>query len=131
MKNKAEKHKILMANREAIIKEDKKGTPVMKIAQEYGVSFTTIYTLLKKWGAKKRDFRRNYFKKLKDRKLEKEEKLIAFKKNLSPELLAKIEENTRINNRLIKSHKTIVTIHGNSLVQDILKKSEAIKEGIN
>lgn len=123
MENKAEKHKMLMANREAIMKEDKRGTPVMKIAQKYGVSFTTIYDLLKKWGAKKRSFRRNYFKPQKDLKAEREKKIIAFKKSLSPEAKAKMEYCTLINNKFMKSYKTVETMHDNFLVWNILKKT--------
>ena len=117
---------MLMDNREAIIQKDKQETPILKIAQEYGVSFTTIYSLLRKWG-KKRDYKRKYFKLPKDQKTEKEKKLIAFKKTLSPELLAKIKENTRINNQFIKSYKTIETMHNEFLVQEILRKSEVIE----
>ena len=116
---------MLMDNREAIIQKDKQDTPIIKIAQEYGVSFTTIYSLLRKWG-KKRNFKRKYFKLPKDQKTEKEKKLIAFEKTLSLELLAKIKENTRINNQFIKSYKTIETMHNEFLVQEILRKSEAI-----
>ena len=61
MVDKARIHKMLMDNREAIIWKDKQNTPILKIAQEYGVSFTTIYSLLKRWG-KKRNFKRKYFK---------------------------------------------------------------------
>ena len=101
MVDKTKVHKMLMDNREAIIQKDKQNTPILKIAQEYGVSFTTIYSLLRKWG-RKRDFKRKYFKPPKDQKTEKEKKLIAFKKRISPELLAKIKENSRINNKYIK-----------------------------
>ena len=102
MLNKTEIHNMLIANREIIIQKDEQDTPILKIAQEYGVSFTTIYSLLRKWG-RKRDFKRKYYKPPRDKKTEKEKKLIAFKKRLSPEILAKMKENTRINNRFIKS----------------------------
>ena len=125
MKNKMEIHRMLIANRESIIRKDKQDTPILKIAQEYGVSFTTIYSLLRKWG-KKRNFKRKYFKLPKDQKTEKEKKLIAFKKRLSPEILAKMKENTRINNQFIKSYKTFETTHDKFLVRNILKKSKAI-----
>lgn len=125
MVDKTKVHKMLIANREEIIRKDKQDTPITEIAWEYGVSFTTIYSLLRKWG-KKRDYKRKYFKLPKDQKTEKEKKLIAFKKTLSPELLAKIKENTRINNQFIKSYKTIKTVHNEFLVQEILRKSEAI-----
>jgi len=122
MVDKTKIHKMLMDNREAIIRKDKQDIPILKIAWEYGVSFTTIYSLLRKWG-KKRDFKRRYFKPLKDQKTEKEKKLIAFEKTLSPELLAKRKENTRINNKYIKYYKVVETVHDNFLVQNILRKS--------
>jgi len=122
MKNKMEIHEMLMANQEAIIQKDKQGIPITKIAREYGVSFTTIYSLLKKCGVKKRDFKRYHFERPKDQKTEKEEKFIAFEKTLSPELLAKRKENTRINNKYIKYYKVVETIHDEFLVQEILRK---------
>ena len=126
MVDKARIHKMLMDNREAIIWKDKQNTPILKIAQEYGVSFTTIYSLLKRWG-KKRNFKRKYFKLPKSQKTEKEKKLTEFKKRISPELLAKIEENTRTNNKYMKPYKAVETMHDKFLVQEILRKSEAIK----
>ena len=122
MVDKTKVHKMLMDNREAIIQKDKQEIQIIKIAREYGVSFTTIYSLLRKWG-KKRDFKRRYFKPLKDQKTEKEKKLIAFEKTLSPELLAKRKENTRINNQFIKYYKVVETVHDKFLVREIFKKS--------
>ena len=115
-----------MDNREAIIQKDKQDIQITEIAREYGVSFTTIYSLLRKWG-RKRDYKRRYFKPLKDQKTEKEEKFIAFEKTLSPELLAKRKENTRINNKYIKFYKVVETKNDKFLVQEISKKAEAIK----
>jgi len=128
MKNKMEIHEMLMANQEAIIQKDKQDIPILKIAQEYGVVSTTIYTLLKKWGVRKRDFARYHFKCPKDQKTEKEEKFIAFEKTLSPELLAKRKENTRINNKYIKFYRTVETAHDRFLVQEVLRKSEVGNE---
>ena len=51
--NKTEIHKMLIANREAIIQKDKQDTPIIEIAQEYGVASTTIYSLLRKSGVVK------------------------------------------------------------------------------
>jgi len=121
MVDKTKVHKMLMDSREAIIRKDKQETPIIKIAQEYGVSFTTIYSLLRKWG-RKRDFKRKYFKLPKDQKTEKEKKLIEFKKTLSPELLAKRKENTKINNKYIKYYKVVETVHDKFLVQDFIEK---------
>ena len=124
--NKTGIHKMLMDNREAIIQKDKQDIRITEIAREYGVSFTTIYSLLRKWG-RKRDYKRRYFKPLKDQKTEKEEKFIAFEKTLSPELLAKRKENTRINNKYIKFYKVVETKNDKFLVQEISKKAEANK----
>jgi len=121
MKGRIGIHKMLIANREAIIQKDKQDIRILKIAQEYGVSFTTIYSLLRKWG-RKRDYKRRYFKPLKDQKTEKEKKLIAFEKTLSPELLTKRKENTRINNKYIKYYKVVETVHDKFLVQDFIEK---------
>ena len=126
MVDKTKIHKMLMDNREAIIRKDKQDIPILKIAQEYGVSFTTIYSLLRKWG-KKRNFKRKYFKLPKNQKTEKEEKLIAFKKTLSPELLAKRKENSRINNKYIKYYKVVETVHDKFLVQDFVEKVGVVK----
>jgi len=127
MVDKTKVHKMLMDNREEIIQKDKQDIPITKIAQEYGVSFTTIYSLLRKW-SKKRNVKRKYFKLPKDQKTEKEEKLIAFEKTLSPELLAKRKENTRINNQFIKYYKVVETVHDKFLVQNILRKSGVSNE---
>lgn len=116
-----------MDNREAIIQKDKQETPILKIAQEYGVSFTTIYSLLRKWGLK-RNFKRKYFKLPKTQKTEREKKFIAFKRKLSPETLAKMRENTRINNRYIKFYDAIETTHDKFLVHNILKSQRQLNE---
>ena len=126
MKGRIGIHKMLIANRKAIIWKDKQDTPILKIAQDYGVSFTTIYSLLRKWG-RKRDFKRKYFKLPRDQKTESEKKLITFEKTLSPELLAKRKENTRINNKYIKYYKVVETVHDKFLVRDILRKPEVMK----
>ena len=120
--NKTEIHNRLMADREIIIQKDKQEIPIVKIAQDYGVSFTTIYSLLRKWG-RKRDFKRKYFKLPKDQKTEKEERLIAFKKNLSPEARTRMDYCTRTNNKYIKHYKVIETAHEKFLIRGILKKS--------
>ena len=48
------------------------------------------------------------------------------KKELSTEILAKIKENTRINNKYIKFYRTIDTEKDRFLVRNILRKSRAI-----
>jgi len=122
MVDKARIHKMLMDNREAIIQKDKQDIPIIKIAEEYGVSSTAIYTLLKRCGVKKRDFNRYHFKHPKNQETEKERKFITFKKSLSPELLARIKENTRINNKYIKFYKVVETVHDKFLVQEVLRR---------
>lgn len=54
--------------------------------------------------------------------------IIPFKKRISPELLAKMEENTRINNKYIKFYSTIDTRDDKFLVRDILKKVGLVKK---
>jgi len=56
----------------------------------------------------------------------KRKKFIPFKKRISPELLAKMAENTRINNKHIKFFNTIDTVKDKFLVQNILKKTRAV-----
>lgn len=53
----------------------------------------------------------------------KEKALQPFKKRISPELLAKMEENTRINNEKIKFYNVAET-RDNYLVQNIIKMKE-------
>jgi len=53
-------------------------------------------------------------------------KLKPFKERISPELQAKMKENTRINNKYIKFFNTVETGNDKFLVQNILKKSEAV-----
>jgi len=56
----------------------------------------------------------------------KKKKIEPFKKRISPELLAKMKENTRINNQHIKFYNTVDTSKDKYLVRNILKKSRAI-----
>lgn len=122
MTDKILKRRILMENKEIIIRNSKKGIPIIKIAQEYGVHFTTMYNLLKEWKTGEKKFKRTRPKPPKDQEIDKGKKIVAFKKSLNPELRARIEENTRINDKYIKFYGTVETEKDNFLVRDILKK---------
>jgi len=105
------------AEKERIIKMYKDNVGILNIAREYGVVETTICRRLKKWGIQVK--RRAYYR----RKKHKENKT---KREFSPELLAKMKENTRINNQHIKFFDTVETGKDKFLVQNILKKERAI-----
>jgi len=113
-------------NKENIIRQYQEEVPVEEIAENENITMKTIYKYLKKWGIRKEGDYRIY------RGYDDEEKVkskkLTFEQRISPELLAKMKENTRINNKYMKSYKTVETMHRDKfLVQEILKKSEAIK----
>ena len=105
------------AEKERIIKMYEDNVGILNIAKEYGVVETTICRRLKKWGIQVK--RKAYYRRRKN----KENKP---KGKFSPELLAKMKENTRINNQHIKFYNTIDTSKDKSLVRNILKKSKAV-----
>lgn len=105
---KAEKDKIITMYQEDI--------HILDIAKEYGVIETTICRQLKKWGM---SIKRKVYQRKKD-------KVNKFKRKFSPELQAKMEENTRINDEKIKFFGTVETGGDKFLVRNILKKSRAI-----
>ena len=107
----------IKAEKEKIIKMYKDDIPILDIAREYGVVSTSLWRHLRNWGVI--IMRKSYKRKKK--------KVNNFKQNFSPELLAKIKENTRINNKYIKFYKVVETVHDNYLVQEVLKRSEVIK----
>ena len=90
---------------------------IVKIAKKYGVAATTIHRRLRKWGIEVKR-RRNYEPRMTKYNMK--------KKELSTEILAKIKENTRINNKYIKFYRTIDTEKDRFLVRNILRKSRAI-----
>lgn len=107
----------IKAEKEKIIKMYKDNIPIFDIAKEYGVVETTICRQLKIWDVpvKRRAYQR------------KKKRANNPKRKFSPELLAKMKENTRINNEHIKFFGTVRTRDDNFLVRSVLKKAEAIK----
>jgi len=112
--------KYIDENKEGIIQKYKENMPISEIAESYGIKESTIYLRLIKWGAKIKRYgvvrrRRN-------------ERPIRQKRKFSPELQAKMKENTRINNKYMKVFNTVDTGNEKFLVQNILKKSRAIAD---
>lgn len=107
----------IKAEKEKIIKMYKDDIPISDIAKGYGVVSTSLWRHLKSWGVpvKRKVYQR------------KKKRVNNFKRKFSPELQAKMKENTRINNQHIKFYNTIETEKSKFLVREILKKSEAIK----
>jgi transposase len=82
--------------KEEIIRKYHQGTPIKEIAENENVSMFTIYKYLIKWGAKeKRE------KIITNRYIERKKSIpiVPFEKRISSELLAKMKENTRINQK--------------------------------
>jgi len=91
-------------NRENIITKYEQGMPITAIAKLYNVAYTTIYYRLVRWGVT--------IRKHGGARIPKDKKLIKrYKRRFSPELQAKIRENTRINDSKIEyvnfEHSTI------------------------
>jgi len=108
-------------NKENIIRQYREEVPVETIAKNENVTMKTIYKYLKKWGVRKEgDYKmyRGY-----DDEGKVKSKNLTFKQRISPELLAKMKENTRINQK----YSSRYPYKEEFLVQEILKKSEAIK----
>ncbi|GAH52558.1 unnamed protein product [marine sediment metagenome] len=110
--------KYIDENKDSIIKKYGENMPISEIAESYRVTKSTIYLRLVKWGVKIKRFGLTRHRK--------SERPIRQKRKFSPELQAKIEENTRINNKYIKFYMTVDTGKDRFLVRNILKKSEAI-----
>jgi len=104
----------IKAEKEKIIKMYKDDIPISDIAKEYGVISTSLWRHLKNWGM---SMRRKVYQR-------KEKKVNNFKRKFSPELQAKMEENTRINNKYIKFYSTVEAGNDKFLVRNILKKVE-------
>ena len=107
----------IKAEKDRIIKMYKDDIPILHIAKEYGVVPTSLWRHLKIWGV---PIKRKVYQK-------KKSKVSNFKRKFSPELLAKMKENTRINDEHIKFFGTVETSKDKFLVRDVLRKSEAIK----
>jgi len=108
-------------NKENIIRQYREEVPVKEIAENENITMKTIYKYLKKWGIRKEGDYRIY------RGYDDEEKVkskkLTFEQRISPELLARMKENTRINQKYSSKYP----YKEEFLVQEILKKSEAIK----
>ena len=106
----------IKAEKEKIIKMYKDDIPILDIAKEYGIVSTSLWRHLKNWGV---IVRRKAYQRKKN-------KVNNFKRRFSPELQAKMKENTRINNKYIKFYRTVETGKDKFLVRNILKKSRAV-----
>jgi len=106
----------IKAEKEKIIKMYKDDIPISEIAKEYGVVSTSLWRHLKNWGV---SIRRKVYQR-------KEKKANNFKRKFSPELQAKMRENTMINNKHMKVFNVVETIGDRFLVQNILEKSRAV-----
>lgn len=85
----------IKSEREKIIRMYKENIPIAEIAEEYGVVSTSIWRHLKRWGIPiKNKPRAPYYYRDKKTKMS--------KRTFSPELQAKMKENTRINDKYIK-----------------------------
>ena len=107
---KAEKDKII-----AMYKDDIR---ILDIAKEYGVVETSLYRHLRKWGVQ---IKRKPYQ-------PRETKGNNLKRKFSPELQAKMKENTRINNKHIKFYGTVETGKDKFLVREILKVSKVVAD---
>ena len=105
-------------NKDSIIQKYNENISISEIAELYGVAESTIYLRLVKW-----DVRIKRFGVIRHRR---NKKPIRQKRKFSPELQAKMKENTRINNKYIKFYNTVETKDDKFLVQNILKKSRAV-----
>ena len=101
----------IKSEKDRIIVMYQKDIPILDIAKEYGVVSTSLWRHLKIWGV---PIKRKVYQKKKN-------KVSNFKRKFSPELLAKMEENTRINNQFIKFFNTVETKNDRFLVRDVLK----------
>jgi transposase len=110
--------KYIDENKDNIIQKYNGNMSISEIAELYGVAESTIYLRLVKWGIK--------IKKYRSERRRKNERPIRQKRKFSPELQAKMKENTRINNKHIKFFNTVETGNDKFLVRNILKKSRAV-----
>lgn len=87
-------------NKENIIRQYREEVPVREIAKNEGITMKTIYKYLKKWGVRKGGDYRIYCGYDDEGKVK--SKKLTFEQRVSPELLARMKENTRINKLYIK-----------------------------
>jgi transposase len=95
------KSKFVM-NKENIIRQYREEVPVREIAKNEDITMKTIYKYLKKWGARKEGDYRIYCGYDDEGKVK--SKNLTFEQRVSPELLARMKENTRINKIYIKKY---------------------------
>jgi len=109
----------IKAEKEKIIKMYKDNIPILDIAKKYGVVSTSLWRHLKKWGVpiKRKPREPHHYR---DRKIKR------VKRIFSLELLAKMKENTRINDKHIKFYGIVETEKDKFMVRNILKKSKAV-----
>jgi len=110
--------KYIDENKNSIIQKYNEDMLISEIAEFYGVAKSTIYLRMVKWGIK--------IKKYGAERRRKNEKPTKQKRKFSPELQAKMAENTRINNKYIKFYNTVETGNDKFLVRNILEKSRAV-----
>ena len=103
-------------NKENIIKRYNAGVEIQILAGEFDLKVNTLCRRLRKWGVK---IRRGDYRK-------KAEKNCHLCRKFSPELQAKMKENTRINDKYIKVFETVETGNDKFLVRNILKKTRAV-----
>ena len=103
----------LLDDKDFIIKMYNEGYHIIDIAERYGVNGTTIQRRLRKWGYKVK--RKNSYRKRKSNYNMKA-------REFSPELKAKMAENTRINNAKIKYINFYNTTEDQILITNILSR---------
>ena len=106
-------NKGLLDDKDFIIKMYNEGYHIIDIAERYGVNGTTIQRRLRKWGYEVK--RKNSYRKRKSNYNMKA-------REFSPELKAKIAENTRINNAKIKYINFYNTTEDQILITNILSR---------
>ena len=110
--------KYIDENKDGIIQKYNENMPISEIAELYEIKESTIYLRLIKWGAK--------IKRYGVIRRKRNERPIRQKRKFSPELQAKMEENTKVNDKYIKFYGTVETGNDKFLVRNILKKSKAV-----
>ena len=108
--------KYIDKNKDNIIQKYNENMSISEIAGLYEVAESTIYLRLVKWGVKIK--RCGMIRRRRDKRPIKQ------KRKFSPELQAKMKENTRINNKHIKFFNTVETKDDKFLVRSILKEVE-------
>ena len=106
-------NKVLIDKKDLIIKKYQDGEYIEDIARHFGVHYTTIQRRLNNWGIKV--MRKKVYRKRKSNYNMKA-------REFSPELKAKMAENTRINNAKIKYINFYNTTEDQILITNILSR---------